>query len=98
MDGSDCHAAAALLAAQVQIFLVAVELGGPFAHEPVHLSRPVGLAEPTLWDCCAKSSSTPPGGFNAWLIRTAERGSGFTMTENPSKYDGKSMVNSLNPG
>lgn len=78
--------------------LVAVELGGVIAHEFVHLSRFVDVARSTLWDTCAKSGTTPPGGFDLSIIRTAQRGSDFKMRQNPSQYDVKSMAASLKPG
>jgi hypothetical protein len=53
---------------------------------------------PTLWRACADSGSTPAGGFDVSIIRTASWESGFKMTQNPSKYAGKSMVASLKPG
>ena len=71
MDGSDCDPDSALSQIEIYIFLVAVELGGLAADESFHLSRPLGLVEPTLWDTSLRSSSTPAGGFGVWIIRTA---------------------------
>jgi len=62
------------------------------------ISHSVGMARPTLLDTCAKSGGTPAGGFDVSIIRTAQWGSSFKMTQNPSKYDGKSMAASLKPG
>jgi hypothetical protein len=48
VEGADCDFDSALLAAQVQVSLVVVELGGAFAHDPIHLSKPVELARPSF--------------------------------------------------
>jgi hypothetical protein len=75
VDGSDCHTDLALLTTQIQIFLVAVEFGGPAAFELVHLSRALGLARSTLWDPSTREATTSAGGFSLSIIRTAPQGS-----------------------
>jgi hypothetical protein len=71
MDGSDCDPDPALPEIEIQIFLVVVKLGGSASHEPIYLSRPLGVVGPTLWDTSTRKGNTAPGGFGVWIIRTA---------------------------
>jgi hypothetical protein len=69
---------------------VALELGGAAAHELVHASRPLGLAQQSAGR--ASRSWSAAAGSDEVLTWTAYRGPGFARLKNPSNNPGKTVT------